>query len=210
LFFFNLENQIFFIFSFIFSAYFFLNSVIVKFQSVKVRAMGLNFIVPLTLNISAFLLAPYHKSETEKLLLLGHLILIVLNTVVLLLRETETLKLYYPVPFILTGFIFLYAGTFDYNSCFMTFLIMNAILLLTDVFMVFYSFFSRNKNAFTVYFGLFIMSTSTGVWLFAGLITYPAVILMICGFILCGIYLCRNSLNHLYNEYTKTKKNSGK
>ena len=52
--FFSIWKIRFFYIFFYFSAYFFLNSVIVKFQSVKVRAMGLNFIVPLTLNISAF------------------------------------------------------------------------------------------------------------------------------------------------------------
>ena len=201
LFFFSLENQIFFIFSFVFSAYFFFNSILTKFQNVKVRALGLNFIIPLVSDISAFLLAPFYKSETEKLLLLGHLVLTVLVSFVLMLKETENLKMYYPVPFIAVGFIFLYAGAFDYERCFTTFLALNAILILTDVFMVFYSFFSKNKNALVIYFGLFLMSVSTGVWLLTGLITIPSVILMSSGLLLCGIYIYQNTLYRFYKEY---------
>ncbi len=205
--FFYLENQLFLLISIVFSTYFIINALIVKWQPIKLRAFGLNFIIPLILNISAFLAAPYDNSKSIQLLFLGHILLVVFCTISLLLKEGEGLKMYYIFPFIVTGASCINAKFLGYSSNFALFCIINIAVLLINTFFIFYFFFNKKKYYCIANFGLFMISCAMIVWLLSGIITIEAVVLTGTGLLLCAVFVYHNSLGQLFKEYSKNLDN---
>lgn len=201
--FFYLENQLFLLISVIFSAYFIINALVVKFQPLKTRAFGLNFVIPLFFNIAAFLAAPYDKSHALNLLFLGHILLTVFCTSTLLFKEGEGLKIYYMFPFLVTGVAYFNANLLEYSSKLVLFIIVITAVLLTNAFMIFYCFYNKKKYYCIAYFGLFMISAALGVWLLTDTITAETVFLTGAGFLLCSVFVYQNSLGQLFREYSK-------
>jgi diguanylate cyclase (GGDEF)-like protein len=202
----SLENQIFFLivltFSFLISA----SALAVKMQPLKMRVFELAFAIPFILNVTAFLTAAYNKSGATSLLILSHILLIVDCSFVLIITQgADALKLFAVVPFIFIGLGFYLSSPHIYSClfaamCFVTFvfLVINLVLLINNM-------FHNEKSHMTGHAGIFILSSSTGLWLIQGTITAEVLILLALGYICCTFYVYNNTLAEFFRDYQDSR-----
>ncbi len=198
----DLENQLFLLLVLAFSFWVFVNALAVKMQSIKMRIFELAFIIPLLLTITAFLTATYNKSDATSLLILSHILLIVDCSFVLFIKDdTNALKVFSIVPFAFAGLGFYLSSSPVYvhlfsAMCFvvLVFLVINLVLLINNM-------FHKEKTHMTGYASMFIISSSTGLWLIQRSITIEVLLLMALGYICCVIYVYKNTLSKFFKDY---------
>ncbi len=200
----NLENQLFLIIELIFSSYLLINAFILRPQSMRLRAFGLSFCLPLFLSVAAFLTASYNKANAKTLLLMSHVFLIFLCTLTLYLREkSESAKLFYLLPIFLVC-LSLFASNSPLNSTwYAAFYIICLGLVIFNMVLAIHTLFQKRKDRLTAHLGLFIMASALGVWLLSGTMTTVSLLLMTVGYATCTVYSYQNTLGLLIREYHK-------
>lgn len=203
----SLENQVFFLivlsFSFLISA----SALAVKMQPFKTRLFELAFAIPLILTVISFLTAAYNKSEATSLLILSHVLLIVDCSFVLLIpKGAETLKIFAIVPFVFTGLGFYLSTPYIYSFLFAAMCFVVFVFLVINLVMLINNMFHIEKSHMAGFAGIFILSSSTGLWLFQGTISGEVLILLALGYICCAFYVYRNTLHKFFRDYQDNKK----
>ena len=200
----NLENQLFFILMLVFSSYLLINALVLRPQSIRLRVFGLAFALPFLLTIAAFLTAPYHKSGAMALLFLGQILLILLCTIILLIKqESDILKLFYLLPFILAAAALIFAASPLFTIWFVGFYFIELGLILVILVLLVYSFLQKAKNRLLAYSGLFVMTMSSGLWLILKVLTLESLLLMGLGYGACTVYIYQNTSGIFFKEYQK-------
>lgn len=202
----SLENQIFFLIVLTFSFWISSYALTVKMQPFKMRLFELSFIIPLLLNITAFLTATYNQSQAASLLILSHILLIVDCSFVLFIPErSNIIRLFAVIPFVFAGLGYLLSTPGIYTHlfaamCFVTlvFLVINLILLVNNM-------FHKEKDHMTGYAGMFILSSSVGLWLYQGILSYEVLMLQAIGYSCCVFYVYRNTLGEFFRDYKETR-----
>ena len=201
----SLENQIFFLVVLTFSFLITACALGVKMQPLKMRLFGLAFLIPLLLNITAFLTAPYNQSGAASLLILSHILLIMDCSFVLLIPERfNIVRLFAVMPFVFAGLGYVLSAPDIYvhlfaAMCFVTliFLVINLVLLINNM-------FHREKTHMNGYAGMFILSSATGLWLYQRMLSYEALVLLALGYSCCAAYVYKNTLGKFFRDYQET------
>lgn len=204
MFFLSLDNQLFLILVLVFSSLLFVNTFVLHKQSFGLRAFGLSFALPFFLTIISFLTAPYHNDRAQDLLILSQLFLILICTCVLFTRqESDSLKLFYILPFVLVGAALVIAGT--PLSVFWLGVIhaVDLLVIILNLALAVHSLLYKGKKRLTAYLGLFMIASSLGIWLLSGILSAESLLLTGLGYGSCALYVYKNTLSTFFKEYEK-------
>jgi len=144
----NLENQLLLIIVLTFSFWLFINTFAVKLQPLKTRAFGMAFIIPLIMTSASFLVSAYNQSNAISLFIISHILLLVDCTFIMLInKSSESLKLFYVIPYILVCAGFFLSSTSIYPNLFwvIRFLLLVA-LAINLALLIYISPFKRKKS----------------------------------------------------------------
>lgn len=200
----DLENQLFLLIVLTFSFWISISVLTIKMQPFKSRVFELAFIIPFFLTVTAFLTATYNKSDASSLLILSHILLIMDCSIILFFRkDSDALKIMTIIPFFFIGLGFYLSSSSVYSGLFaikcfivLVFLVINLVMLINDM-------FHKEKTQTSGYAGMFILSSSTGLWLIQGSISVEVLLLMVIGYICCAFYVYNNTLSVFFRDYRK-------
>jgi diguanylate cyclase (GGDEF)-like protein len=202
----NLENQIFFLIAFSFSFLIFAGSMAIKMQPLKMRVFELAFVIPLFLAVTAFLTATYNISGATSLLILSHILLIVDCSFVLLIPPgADALKLFGLVPFVFVGLGFYLSTPKVYSFLFAVMCFTVFVLLVINLVLLINNMFHNEKTHMAGFAGIFILSSSTGLWLIQGVISCEVLILLALGYLCCTYYVYKNTLAEFFRDYQSSR-----
>jgi diguanylate cyclase (GGDEF)-like protein len=202
----SLEHQILLVVVLIFSSYLFTNALLLRHQPASLRAFGFIFILPLILTIIAFFTATYQWESASRLMVLGHLFLILLCTLVLLLPDkSKAIKVFYLLPFVMLITALSLSSSPLYQTGYHILCCLAFGLVLIQCALIFHYVIQGNKPKMLLHIGLFMLSTGQGVWLWLQEPTLETVLIMAVGYVLCTSYVHKNALGALYKDYRANK-----
>lgn len=200
----SLEYQLFLVLALIFSSFILLNSFTLKMQSVSLKAYGLTFVLPLILSIAAFIISPYNKTYSMILLFLGNVFLAVLLTIISSVRQkSESLKLFFLLPFILCIAVFFLANSYIYNTLLVGLYCIILLLVIINLALLVHAFFQKNKDRLFSLLGAFMISSSLGIWLLSKAFSMEALFLIGIGYASCTLFFYKNTLGLFFIQYKK-------
>ncbi len=201
----NLENQLLLILVLTFSFWLFICSILIRIQPLKTRAFGTAFIVPLSMTTASFLVSVYNKSDAISLFVLAHLLLLVNCTFIMLInKESDSLKVFQIIPYILVGLGFYLSSMTIYSRLFWVIRFLILVTLVINLVLLINTMFHQEKDQAMGYAGLFIMSFSSELMLMSGYISVEVLILMALGYFSCTAYVYKNALSNFFKEYTQS------
>ncbi|NLX64023.1 MAG: GGDEF domain-containing protein [Clostridiaceae bacterium] len=198
----NLENQLLLIIVLIFSFWLFVNSFAIKLQSLKTRAFGMAFIIPLIMTSASFLVSIYNKSNAISLFIISHVLLLLDCTFIMFInKSTDSFKLFYVIPYVLIPAGFYFSSMTIYPNLFWVIRFLLLVTLAINLVLLINITFQKEKDQMMGFAGLFILSFSTGLIVLSDFVSMEALLLMALGYICCTAYVYYNTLDKFFKEY---------
>lgn len=205
MFYLNFENQLQLLLLLLFSSYILITALSIKLDDVCLKAFGLTFFIPLFLSGISFFAAPYNINLASLSIDLSwFLLILMLSSVSLINKSSESAKFLFPVLFILPlAAIALQEPILDLKYVLYIRYVTIAIITIQLILIIFYVL-SKNRSRLFMHLGIFMISI--GYLLFSSVeksFLYAASASAI-GFSLCAIYFYRNTYGVLKAEHRMT------
>ncbi|MGI6085119.1 MAG: GGDEF domain-containing protein [Acetivibrionales bacterium] len=201
----NMENQLLLILVLTFSFWLFVSAIAIRFQPLKTRAFGMAFIVPLLLTCASFLVSTYNKVDAVALFVVSHVLLLINCTSVMLFnKNSDSLKVFPIVPYILLGIGFYLSTMTIYPHLFWTIRFLVLVTLVVNLVLLINTLFQIEKDQMMGYACLFILSFSMGLILMYDEVSMEALFLMALGYFCGAVYVYKNSLLDFFKNYMQT------
>lgn len=201
----NLENQLLLILVLTFSFWLFISAFVIKLQPLKTRAFGMAFIIPLFMTSASFLVSVYNKSDAISLFVMAHVLLLIDCTFIMLInKDSDSLKVFPIIPYILVGLGFYLSSMSIYPRLFWVNRFLTLVALVINLVLLINMLFHKEKDQMMGFAGLFILSFSTGLMLMSAMVSVESLLLMALGYICCTIYVYNNALGSFFKEYKQS------
>ena len=201
----NLENQLLLILVLTFSFWLFISAFVIKLQPLKTRAFGMAFIIPLLMTSASFLVSVYNKSDAISLFVIAHLLLLVDCTFIMLInKDSDSLKVFPIMPFILIGLGFYLSSMAIYSRLFWVIRFLILVTLVVNLVLLINMMFHKEKDQMMGFAGLFILSFSSELTLLSREFSVETLILMALGYFSCAAYVYRNAFGNFFKEYKQS------
>ena len=201
----NLENQLLLILVLTFSFWLFTSAFVIKLQPLKTRAFGMAFIIPLFMTSASFLVSVYNKSDAISLFVMSHVLLLIDCTFIMLInKDSDTLKVFPIIPFILIGSGLYLSSMSIYPRLFWVIRFLTLVTLVINLVLLINMMFHKEKDQMMGFAGIFILSFSTGLMLMSGMVSVESLLLMALGYICCTMYIYNNALGNFFKEYMQS------
>ncbi len=201
----NLENQLLLIMVLTFSFYLFINAFVIKLQPMKTRAFGMSFIIPLFMTSASFLISVYNKSDAISLFVMSHVLLLINCTFIMLInKDSDSLKAFPIIPYILVGLGFYLSSMSIYPYLFWVIRFLTLVTLVINLVLLINTMFQKDKDQTMGFAGLFILSFATGLMLMSGTVSVEVLFLIALGYICCTVYVHKNALDNFFKEYKQS------
>lgn len=198
----NYENQLLFIIVLTFSFWLFVSSIIIPFQPLKTRSFGISFILPLCLTSASFIVSVYNKFDAIALFVVAHVLLLINCSLVMLInKNSDSLRVFPIIPFILLGLGFYLSTMSIYTRLFWPIRFIVLITLVVNLVLLINNLFLKVKDEMMGFASLFILSFSVGLIILTGEVSAEALFLMALGYICAALYVYKNALLNFFNEY---------
>jgi len=119
----------------------------------------------------------------------------------LIKKSSDSLKLFFVIPYILTAAGFYLSSMSIYPNLFWVNRFLLLVALAVNLFMLIYTAFQKEKDQMMGFAGLFIISSSAGLMLLLDYVSMEALFLMALGYICCAVYVYKNSVDSFFREY---------
>lgn len=201
----NLENQLLLILVLTFSFWLFISAFVIKLQPLKTRAFGMAFIIPLFMTSASFLVSVYNKSDAISLFVMAHVLLLIDCTFIMLInKDSDSLKVFPIIPYILVGLGFYLSSMSIYPRLFWVNRFLTLVALIINLVLLINMLFHKEKDQMMGFAGLFILSFSIGLMLMSAMVSVESLLLMALGYICCTIYVYNNALGSFFKEYKQS------